>query len=104
MDENLGDARSGRRPGGERTNARRPALDGQFMGADARHFRESTDDQPRHLALELSEIHAGGTVRKGQDGRRSNTVLIILEHVTRRKNIDEERIKQGWSLRNLGYP
>jgi hypothetical protein len=94
LDENLGDARSVRRPGGERTNARCPTVNGQFMGADARHFRERTNDQPRYLALELPKIHASGIVRKSKDRGRAHVLINILKHFTRRANVDEKRVEQ----------
>jgi hypothetical protein len=62
------------------------------MRADARNYCESTNDQPRHLTLELPDVHAGGIVGKGKDGRRSNRMINILENFARRKDVEEVRI------------
>jgi hypothetical protein len=64
------------------------------MGADAGHFRERTDDQPRYLTLELPKIHASGIVGKGKDRGRAHIMINILKHFTRRANVDEKRVKQ----------
>jgi hypothetical protein len=73
------------------------------MRADAGNYCESTDDQPRHLTLELPDIHAGGIVGKGKDGRRSDIVINILKNFARRKDVEEVLIMQGLNLSNLGY-